>query len=132
MKNNFHEMLHIETLGDDDGEEDLEGENKDTLKCDVLAQEIKERKRKASKFILDAAKLIAPVIEEDIIDGYNYIIDILKGSKSKFYGVQSEIEICKANCYINKKQIEKAIETLKAFEKKDKSMMARAATNISF
>jgi intraflagellar transport protein 88 len=130
MKNNFHEMLHIETLGDDEEETDLEDPEK--KQDDVLAQEIKERKRKASRFILDAAKLIAPVIEEDIIDGYNYIIDILKGSKSKFFGVQSEIEICKANCYINKKQIEKAIETLKAFEKKDKSMMARAATNISF
>ena len=139
MKNNFHEMLHIETLGDDEMEEEQlenfdkkEEDYKQDLKVDVLAQEIKERRRKASKFILDAAKLIAPVIEEDIIDGYNYIIDILKGSKSKFYGVQSEIEICKANCFINKKQIDKAIETLKAFEKKDKSMMARAATNISF
>lgn len=134
MKNNFHEMLHIETVGDEENEDLVEQnpEEPNSLKTDVLKEEIKERKRKASKFILDSAKLIAPVIEEDIIDGYNYIIDILKGSKTIFTAVQSEIEICKANCYINKKQIDKAIETLKAFEKKDQSMMARASTNISF
>ena len=134
MKNNFHEMLHIETLGDEDNEELIDEAElpRDDLKVDVLKEMIKERKRVASKYILDAAKLIAPIIEEDIIDGYNYIIDILKGSKTTYFGVQSEIEIVKANCFINKKQIEQAIETLKAFEKKDKAMMARASTNISF
>ena len=34
--------------------------------------------------------------------------------------------------YLKKKNIEKSIETLKGFEKKDKQIMARIATNISF
>lgn len=34
--------------------------------------------------------------------------------------------------FLKKKNMEKSIETLKSFEKKDKIMMARVATNISF
>jgi len=34
--------------------------------------------------------------------------------------------------FLKKKSIEKSIETLKGFEKKDKVMMGRVATNISF
>lgn len=34
--------------------------------------------------------------------------------------------------FLKKKSIEKAIETLKGLEKKDKELMARIATNISF
>lgn len=45
---------------------------------------------------------------------------------------ENEVEICKAIAYLKKKNIEKAIDTLKGFEKKDKVFMARIATNISF
>lgn len=34
--------------------------------------------------------------------------------------------------YLKKKEIEKAIETLKCLEKKDKATMSRVASNISF
>ena len=51
---------------------------------------------------------------------------------SSFPEAENEIEICKAMAYLKKKNIEKSIETLKGFEKKDKSIMARIATNISF
>jgi len=46
--------------------------------------------------------------------------------------IESEMEISKAVFFIKNKQIDKAIELFKAFEKKDKIMMARAANNISF
>ena len=136
MKNNFCEIISIETMGDNEEQNfDDDEDNKDgngDYKGDPLTVELKERKAKASKYILDSAKLIAPVIEEDVLEGYNWVIEILKGSKSAYQGVQSEIEIKKAVCYINQKEINKAIETLKAFEKKDMEMMARASTNISF
>lgn len=134
MKSNFCEIINIESYGD--GEEDEQKEEDDEknnqYKEDVLAAELRKRKKKASKIVLNAAKLIAPVIEEGLIDGYNWIVDILKGSKSNYHGVQSEIEIKKAVAFIKEKKIDQAIETLKAFEKKDKKMMARASTNISF
>ena len=65
-----------------------------------------------------------------MIEGLNWLLESL--SSSKYPDVQSEIEICKALAFLQKKNIEKAIETLKGFEKKDKSLMARAANNISF
>merc|ERR1711976_366987 len=46
MKNNFHEMLHIETLGDEEEEVDLEDPEVKGIKTDVLSQEVKERRRK--------------------------------------------------------------------------------------
>lgn len=74
--------------------------------------------------------MIAPSIEEDLISGYDWILEQLKNST--FPEAETEIEICKAMAYLKKRNIEKSIETLKSFEKKDKSVMARIATNISF
>ena len=51
---------------------------------------------------------------------------------SSYPEAENEIDICKAMAYLKKKNIEKSIETLKGFEKKDKLIMARIATNISF
>lgn len=46
---------------------------------DTLREDIKEKKRLAIKLIVDAAKLIAPVIEnKDIVLGYEWILDQLK------------------------------------------------------
>jgi len=74
--------------------------------------------------------LIAPSIETDIIAGYEWILEQLKAST--YLEAENEVEICKAIAHLKKKNIEKAIETLKSFEKKDKVLMARIATNISF
>lgn len=74
--------------------------------------------------------MIAPVIEDDIIIGYEWIVEQLK--TSYFPEVESEVEICKAIAYLKKKDMEKSIQTLRNFEKKDKVIMGRVATNISF
>lgn len=135
MMHQFHEIVGIETYGegeDDQPQEDEEGKAAANYKEDLLAVELRKRKKKASKIVLDSAKLIAPVIEDNYSDGYNWIIDFLKGSKSNYHIVQSEIEIKKAINFIKEKRIEDAILTLKAFEKKDPKMMAQASTNISF
>jgi len=44
---------------------------------------------------------------------------------SYFPEVESEVEICKAMAHLKMKNMEKSIETLKSFEKKDKVMMGR-------
>ena len=44
----------------------------------------------------------------------------------------SEMEIHKAVTFMHKKDFNAAVEVLKGFEKKDKGLMARAATNLSF
>jgi len=131
LRDTFSLMLGIELPGlEEELEEDLIEDKEKIATTDKLKEELKEKKRQAIKFIVDAAKLVAPVIENDIIEGYEYCINIIK--QSPYVTAQSEVEICKALAYLKKKNLEKAIETLKSFEKKDKIMMARAATNISF
>ena len=44
---------------------------------------------------------------------------------SNYPEVENEIEICKGMAYLKSKQIDKAIEAMKSFEKKDKKMMAK-------
>ena len=133
LKNHFCDIVAIESYGEGEEEKPADEENETVgYKEDPLAAELRKRKRKANKIVLDAAKLIAPHIEDTIIDGYNWTIDMLKNSKTNFQGTLSEIEIKKAVTLIKEKKIEEAISTLKAFEKKDKKMMAQASTNISF
>ncbi|EGR28423.1 hypothetical protein IMG5_176090 [Ichthyophthirius multifiliis] len=129
MKDCFASMLSIEIEGyTEEEEEDIN--NQETAYTDLLRDEIKEKKRQAIEILVKSAKLIAPVIEEDIIDGYNWIIETLK--TSNFPEVEAEVEISKAMAFLKSKNMEKSIETLKSFERKDKIMMGRVATNISF
>lgn len=80
--------------------------------------------------ILNAARLIAPVITQSTIDGHDWVISILKDSDYK--EIQSEIEMSKAMVYIEQRDISSAIGILKSFEKKDRRMMTIAASNLSF
>lgn len=97
---------------------------------DILKDYLKVKKKEAIGFITNAAKLIAPVIEDDILQGYDWIIEMLR--TANLQEIESEMEICKAVHFIKNKDIDKAITLFKEFEKKDKVMMARAANNISF
>jgi intraflagellar transport protein 88 len=98
--------------------------------ADPLKEYLKEKKKEALHYISASARLVAPTIELDIIQGYNYVIEALKAANLP--EVESEMEIAKAINFIKSKEIEKAIESFKAFEKKDKIMMAMASNNISF
>lgn len=97
---------------------------------DPLKDYLKEKKKEALHYVSSAAKLVAPIIEQDVIVGYNYVIEALKAANLP--EVESEMEIAKSIHYIKNKEIERAIESFKAFEKKDKIMMAMASNNISF
>lgn len=107
-------------------EEDEETKNTN----DKLKEEQKERRREELRLIILASKLIAPVIENDMIEAYDWILEKLKSSP--YPEAESEVEIFKAMAFLKKKQIDKAIETLKTLEKKDKVTMGRVASNISF
>ena len=125
LKRYFKLMVDIEIAG-------LEGrlEDSEELLRNGLGEELRERKRLALKCIVDAAKLIAPVIEDDIIEGYDWLIGTVQDSQ--YNAIQSEVEISRALTFLKKSSIEKAIEALKSFEKKDKAVMAKAASNISY
>lgn len=80
IKQCFIAMLSIEIPGltqNDDDDLKLLGSLGESSPQDQLNEEIKEKKRVAVKYITDAAKLIAGIIEEDdVIAGYFFNSDI--------------------------------------------------------
>jgi len=137
MKSWFERMLMIDLPGSEEEETEeilaLQNKNKDD-DCkeikDPLKDYLKMKKKEAVRYITDAAKLIAPVIEDEVIQGYDWVVEMLR--TATLQEVESEIEIAKAVHFIKNKEIEKSIDLFKSFEKKDKVMMARASNNISF
>ena len=77
-----------------------------------------------------AAKLIAPAVLETFEAGFDWCIETVKASA--FAELASELEITKAIAFMKIKDFSRAIETLKAFEKKDSKMASAAATNLAF
>ncbi len=133
MRRGFTNLISIPMEGmTQDEDEDLENESKDdedkhtsskdhlhNLKADGLKAEIRARRKIAMDYILVAAKLCAPALDKkDWLAGYNWIIDALKQENNE--SLASEMEICKAHCFLKQKDFEKAIEVLKAFEKKSR------------
>ena len=60
---------------------------------DALREDIKRRQREAARFIVNAANLIAPVIEKTEVTGYDWVIDSL--NHHGFPRIGSELEIAK-------------------------------------
>jgi len=160
MKAGFKRMLQIplpiseddvedDDQGDDE-EENLEGNDEKTSSGingnnvtrplhqssshstarDVLKDELLSLQKSAVGFITTAAKLIVPAIDsESWAAGYDWIISELRIDHG---AVASEMQICKALAYLRHKQFGRAIEELKAFEKRDVRLKARAAVDLSF
>ncbi|KAH9111406.1 hypothetical protein LEN26_013485 [Aphanomyces euteiches] len=139
MRRGFTNLIGIpmEGVGEEDDEDSKEGDESAVasasvvhLKKDGLKAEIRARQKRATDFILTAAKLCAPALDKkDWLAGYNWVIDAMKQDHES---IASEMEICKALHFLKNKDFEKAIEVLKAFEKKDPALKAMAATNLSF
>jgi len=136
MRTWFERLLMIDIPGTDEEEQEelAKLEKKDDDKpigeVDPLKQYLRGRKKEALGYISSSSKLVAPFIESDIFVGYDYVCEALKAANLP--EVESEMEIQKAIQFIKTKEIEKAIQSFKAFEKKDKIMMALASNNISF
>nr|KAF6427662.1 intraflagellar transport 88 [Rousettus aegyptiacus] len=90
----------------------------------------RERKAMAEKYIMTAAKLIAPAIETSFAVGYDWCVEVVKASQ--YVELANDLEINKAITYLRQKDFNQAVETLKMFEKKDTRVKSAAATNLSF
>mmetsp|Transcript_22507 Transcript_22507/g.49711 ORF Transcript_22507/g.49711 Transcript_22507/m.49711 type:complete len:830 (-) Transcript_22507:36-2525(-) len=143
MKSGFLKLLSIEQVGlEDFDEEELELEQSTTGKGnqdqsrtlaegdDALREDIKRRQREAARFIVNAANLIAPVMDKTPIAGFDWVIGSL--NHHGFPRIGSELEIAKASYFLRRKEFDQAITVLKKFERKEPSLMACAATNLSF
>uniref|UniRef100_A0A8C0JI07 Intraflagellar transport protein 88 homolog n=1 Tax=Canis lupus dingo TaxID=286419 RepID=A0A8C0JI07_CANLU len=102
----------------------------EAIKNDRLRQMERERKAMAEKYIMTAAKLIAPVIETSFAVGYDWCVEVVKASQ--YVELANDLEINKAITYLRQKDFNQAVETLKMFEKKDSRVKSAAATNLSF
>lgn len=134
MRRGFQNLIEIPIDGKDpDHEEDSKTNDDDrdpTLEDDGLNAEIRERQKKAQYFLLTAAKLCAPVLDrKNWSEGYDWVIDTLKPTHEN---IASEMQICKAVHCLKEKEFDKAIDMLKSFEKKDQTLKAMAAINLSF
>ncbi|RHW67832.1 intraflagellar transport protein 88 [Trypanosoma brucei equiperdum] len=133
MKRTFQKMLTFKTLGAE-GEDEIEEGEKDVLVDDSLREKIKEERTHFLYCIMTAARLIAPVIEKDWRAGYDYLIERLRHYEMRDSSshLASELEMCKCLYYLKHNSYKEATEGLKAFEKKDKLLRARAATNLAY
>uniref|UniRef100_A0A4W3HLB2 Intraflagellar transport protein 88 homolog n=1 Tax=Callorhinchus milii TaxID=7868 RepID=A0A4W3HLB2_CALMI len=102
----------------------------EAIKNDSLRQMERERKAMAERFIMTAAKLIAPAIETSFAAGYDWCVEMVKASQ--YVELANDLEINKAITYLRQRDFNQAVETLKMFEKKDSRVKSAAATNLSF
>ncbi|XP_072332932.1 intraflagellar transport protein 88 homolog [Scyliorhinus torazame] len=102
----------------------------EAIKNDPLRQMERERKAMAERFIMTAAKLVAPAIEASFAAGYDWCVEMVKASQ--YVELANDLEINKAITYLRQRDFNQAVETLKMFEKKDSRVKSAAATNLSF
>eukprot|EP00026_Physarum_polycephalum_P003100 Phypoly_transcript_03109.p1 GENE.Phypoly_transcript_03109~~Phypoly_transcript_03109.p1 ORF type:complete len:509 (+),score=79.93 Phypoly_transcript_03109:68-1594(+) len=133
MRKSFQQLVSIRKPAQSDLEDNDEGLD-DTIEGDApndsLKSELRERQKVMDHAIIMAGQLIAPVIERDPPTGFDWVVECLRSSNCN--DLANDMEIAKALNYMKHKDFEKAIETLKAFEKKDQKMVGTASTNLSF
>lgn len=101
----------------------------EAIKNDRLHQMERNLKALAEKYIMTAAKLIAPAIESSFAIGFDWCVEMV--NNSQYVELANDLEINKAITYLRQKDFNNAVETLKTFEKKDSRVKSAAATNLS-
>ncbi|KAI3356058.1 hypothetical protein L3Q82_017320 [Scortum barcoo] len=145
MKKAFQKLISV-PLGIDDEDKYIASNDDPTsnmvieaIKNDRLHQMERDLKALAEKYIMTAAKLIAPAIETSFATGFDWCVDMVKSSQ--YVELANDLEINKAISYLRQKDFNQlelanfdltAVETLKTFEKKDSRVKSAAATNLSF
>ncbi|XP_077473984.1 intraflagellar transport protein 88 homolog isoform X1 [Stigmatopora argus] len=135
MKNAFHKLLAVPL--DVQHEDKYIAANDDirsnmlmeALKNDKLYQLERDLKARAEKYVMTAAKLIAPVIESSFAAGFDWCVDMVKGSQ--YVELANDLEINKAITYLRQKDFNQAVAILKTFEKKESRVKSAASTNLS-
>ncbi|KAM9321360.1 intraflagellar transport protein 88 homolog isoform 1-T1 [Gastrophryne carolinensis] len=136
MKKAFQKLIAVPLEIDDEDKYISPGDDPQTnllieaIKNDSLHQMERERKALAEKYIMTAAKLIAPAIENSFDVGYEWCVEVVKASI--YVELANDLEINKAITYLRQKSFTQAVETLKMFEKKESRVKSAAATNLSF
>lgn len=128
MKNCFTKMLLVKYY-DSDSDDENDDENS-VLRNNELREELRTKQNQALKYISTAARLIAPVLYHNFVEGYDWVVEGLKDQQ--YAALANEMELEKAIQHLHRRDFTQAIVLLKDFEKKEKDLKARAATNLSF
>ncbi|XP_015234356.1 PREDICTED: intraflagellar transport protein 88 homolog isoform X1 [Cyprinodon variegatus] len=135
MKQAFQKLISV-PLGIDDEEKYILASDDpssnmviEATRNDKLHQMERNLKIQAEKYIMTAAKLIAPAIETSFASGFDWCVDMVKSSQ--YVEFASDLEINKAITYIRQQDYNQAVEILKTFEKKDSRVKGVAATNLT-
>jgi len=132
MKKAFLRQLTLQTPEEAQAEEEDVQDAAADSSHDGLRDELRQRQNKVNKFILVAAKLIAPTIDRTSgqNQGYDWVVEQL--TTGGYAKIGNEMEMAKAIQYLSLKEFDMALEVLKGFERKEQHLKARASTNLSF
>ena len=111
MRQGFTRLLSVRQPGVED--DDLEADIDDVLKEDGLKETLRERQKLSKKYVAIAAKLVAPVVDTDIVAGFQWVVETLRAQSH--FELATEMEIAKALYYMRSRQFEQAIETRKSY-----------------
>merc|ERR1712195_470967 len=127
MKKGFASLIELRQPQMDDAEEDSPTREGLAKMKDELLVDLTERQKKTEMYITTAAKLVAPVIEKEMDAGYMSVIEQLK--IREYAHLASELEMTRAIAFLKQKNFDKAIESFKELEKKEKHNLASSANN---
>ena len=119
LKNAYTRLLAIKPYSTPDANE-----------SDILGNQQHVERREEIRLIMLASRLVASKSEKDWQESYEFVLQSLK--KSKFPEAAGEFEIAYSLAYLQHHNAPKAIDMLRQIRKKDPSLMALAATNLSF
>ncbi|XP_033225474.1 intraflagellar transport protein 88 homolog [Belonocnema kinseyi] len=136
MKRGFLELLEVQLNIDEEDKYSISTDDlaanmlNEVMKNDDLSKLEEELKLEAEKSILNAANLIAPVIEDTLTAGFAWCVDAIKSSA--YSTLAADLEINKAMVFLHNRETQLAIDTLKVFENRDSKVVSSASTMLSF
>ena len=137
MQTAFLKLLGIKAKSEVEEVEEVEEGEEDggsieiALAEDGLKREFRKRRKELQRYILTAARLIAPkVVPGREIEGYDWVVSHL--TSHGFMELASQMDMAKALEFLSQKDFKSAVSCLKGFEKKQEDLKASAATNLSF
>lgn len=101
-----------------------------TNEGDVLSNQLHVQRREEIRLVMLASRLVASRSDKNWQEGYEFVMNKLK--QSKFPEAEGEFEIAFALAYLNHRNTQTAIDMLRQIRKKDPSLIALAANNLSF
>lgn len=136
MRRAFMKLLNVASGVDDEKyqinlDDKNEAAHQEAIQSDSLRHLERQRRALAERTIVQAAKVIAPAIQEgNFSAGFDWCVSQVK--QSSYVELANDLEIHKALTYLKEHSFEPAIKILKNLEKKDSNVRSQSNNNLSF